>query len=528
MRDTVIFSAYTALEKDHMVARTLRRITLSKKAKTLVLFALIFGLYFSSVPKYLTSKLHSANLTAVSVTMSTSKLSFKGLVAAGNTAGSSVVTLQSSGAPSVSTANLFVGDSVRIGDTITAGLYTVTGINSSTQFELASGLSATDFQTGDMIVSTRAAALTVRFTTASAIANGAFRILVPASAANNNDGLPDHLGFDFGGSFVTPTVTCPADVANFDFVGGTASPDAVTLNSIHYHAYTCRYSGTGTVGQVFNGGLNFATISAVINPAATTGHAVGTADQYKVIVQNLNGSAAGDTALDSTSVTLAPIEGVRVTATVDPTLQFSIAGVATGDTNCLPGPGTTVDTTATGGNIIPNVPLGTVAIGTFTNAAQLLTVSTNAANGYAVTTQENDQLKTTTAACVDAGTDLYGAGNGCIPDVGSGSETGVGINWSTPGNVATKGFGYTMAAGTAQLGNMTNYYNSGGSSCGGTNFCARKFPDNQNGEVPQRIFFSTTVRDTDTAYVCYRAVVGVTQEAGDYTNNITYTATGLF
>ncbi len=501
----------------------MKGLALSKKAKTLLIFGVFSLLYASEVPKYLSEKLRSANLTSVSVTMSTSKLSYKAVLAAGNTAGSSVVTIAGTG-PSTTTTNLFTGDSVLIGSGGTAHTYSVNDISSSTQIALTSGLFASDISAGNLVIASRSAALSVRFKPASAVANGAFRILVPAAATTNNDGIPDHTGFDFG--VATPTVTCPADVgATYDFAAGTASPDAVTLNTVHYHAYTCRYSGAGSVGQDFTGDLNIATISAVINPAPANGHSAGTADQYRVIVQQLSGSDSGDSTVDSTTVSLAAIEAVRVTASVDPILQFSIQGVTASSSIC--GITTTVDTTATGGNVLPNVPLGTLGISSFTDASQLFTVSTNALNGYAVTALENDQLtKPGSNPCADSGVDGYGAGNGCIPDVTGGSETGTGLNWSS---TATKGFGYTLQGGSVPNGFIEAYYSAGTSSCGGTGtYCARKFPDNQNGEPAQRLFFSTTSRDTDTVNVCYRAVISTSQDSGSYQNNVTYTATATF
>lgn len=168
--------------KAEMQARKKMNVMGYKQAMLLVIFALVAGLYVTGAPLLLTKKLHSANLTAVSVLLSTSKLSYKGILAAGNTLASSVVTIANTGAPSISTTNLFTGDSVRIGDLGTASLYTVTGIPTSTQFQLGSGLDSTDFQTGDLVYATRSAVVTTKFITASAIANGAFRILIPAAA----------------------------------------------------------------------------------------------------------------------------------------------------------------------------------------------------------------------------------------------------------------------------------------------------------------------------------------------------------
>ena len=483
--------------------------------------------FFTTIPQEIVSKLYSANLSNVSVVMSNSKLSFVGKLASGNSVGSSVVSIATSGAPSTSSANLFPGDTVWIGDGATGSTYTVSSVVSSgtaDNFKVSTALDATDADAGDLVIASRSATLTLNVTTTGAISNGAIRVLVPAAANSSvsSDGLPDTTGFDYGTA--TPTVTCPTDTTGYDFVTGTATATAVTIGSTTYHAYTCRYSGTGATSTQFNASTTQMSIASVINPAPNSTHTVGTADPYKIIVQNLNGSALGDVAIDSTTVTVAPIEAVRVTASVAPILQFSIGGVASSTSIC----GTTTNVTTT-----PSlVPFGELAISSFMDAAQTFGVSTNAQNGYAVTARENDQLtRLGTASCVDAGTDGYGAGNSCIPDVSTGfSESGTGVEWNS---TTSKGFGYTLqyigGNGTFAKTNLNTYYDAGGSSCGaGGKFCARKFADAQNGEAAQTLFSYGSTSDSHNVAICYRAVVASNQESGDYENNITYTATAVF
>ena len=164
---------------------------------------------------------------------------------------------------------------------------------------------------------------------------------------------------------------------------------------------------------------------------------------------------------------------------------------------------TDVTTTATG------VPFGTMALNTFKTLAQTLTVSTNAASGYAVTTIENDQLGK------DGGTSTFIADTPC--DTGPCTHT-TQQDWETATN---NGFGYSLDNDDAAA--IDFEYNSAGT------FDAKQFPSTADGsEDPESLFSSTTVANAENANVCYRLSIGATQAAGDYENNITYTATATF
>lgn len=456
---------------------------------------------------------NSLNLTSVSDTLSTSRLSFVARLGAGNTVGSSIITIDTTqGAyESTSSANLFSGDTVRIGNGAAMGSYTVTGAPSISTFTTSAGLSSGQTTAGMFVIATRSATHTVAFTSATAVPNGAFRVLIPAVSvtANAADGIPDNAGFDFGTT--TPTVTCPADVgATYDFVSGTATASAVTIGSTKYHAFECRYSGTGSVGQAFTG----FTINSLINPAAKINHVEGTSDSYVFIVQNLDFNNV--TTYDSTSGAISVVESVRVTATVDPQITFRIGGVNSGTSAC--GVSTGVTTTSA------TVPFGSVSISSFTNAAQYVNVSTNATNGYAVTAIENDQLGKAGNACVGAGPTFA---NPCIPDSAGDNAamtSSVSDKWDS---TTTKGFAYSLQDPNSST-TEAFAYNLGTGNCSGASFCARKFADAENSGTAQTIFSGTTVADNQNVYVCYRIVIGASQQAGDYTNNITYRATATF
>lgn len=473
---------------------------------TLVLLLVAVGIY-SDVS-------HSASLTSVSVTLSNSRPSFVGALASGNSVGSSQITLKGTGYPSTTSDGLVQGDTLRIGNAGSLASHTVTSVVSSTVVNITPALASGDTEEDDNVIATSSGSLTVKFTTANAISNGRFRILVPALTDNTNaaDGIPDQGKFDFSTS--TPTVTCPSDISGYDFVTGTASASAITVNSVDYHAFECAYSGAGGVGTAFDDSSNDAIdISSLINPAPDSGHSVGTADSYSVIVQHIDSSFATQ---DTTTAAVGVIEAVRVTASVAPQISFTIGGVASGNSTYC---NLTTDVTTTAAA----VPFGELSISSFTEAAQSLTVSTNASNGYAVTAVENDQLGLDGAACSGDNT-----GADCIPDsVGDGSNMShtAPEEWSS---TSVKGFAFTLDENAASALSPSFEFDTNSGNCDGTGDCFRQFADAENSQAAQTIFSATSTADSQAIYLCYRAIVSSTQSAGNYENYITYTATATF
>lgn len=476
--------------------------------KKLVALLVIFGCLI--VTGGHVEKSQSANLTSASVTMSNSRLSFSGALAAGNTVGGSSATITTSSWASISTAQLVYGESVLIGEAGSLGSYTVTEVVDADTFSVTPVLASGDADSGDHVIATSSGNLRVRFTTANAIPNGRFRILVPALADNTNaaDGLPDQSYFDFGSS--APTVTCPDDISGYDFVAGTASASAITISGTDYHAYECAYSGNGAIGTAFDGTTNdYIEISNIINPAPASGHTTGTADSYNIVIHQINSSFA---VADSVTTAVGVIEAVRVTATVAPQISFTIAGVSSSTSTC--GISTGVTTTAS------TVPLGELSIGSFTHAAQTLTVSTNATNGYAVTAIENDQLGLDGGTCTGDNT-----GADCIRDA-AGDNAAMSHTASDEWALtATKGFGYTIH--NSDAASVAFEYTTATGNCAGA-YCARQFADAEDSQTPVTLFSSSTVADSQNVNVCYKAVISSTQSAGAYDNYITYTATATF
>lgn len=464
-------------------------------------------------------KADSANLTIVKDTLQTSRLSFAGRVIAPTVAGSSQVFIYTTGTSefySISTAGLKVGDSLVIGGTNT---YTIASIVADNQFNLTTTLAAGDADDLDSIYLKIRPQHVITFNTTSAIANGFFRVLIRSAATNFNNNIPDATGFDFGGGTVD---LAASPSANYTFntstgMAATVSGTGACTTPANFHCFEFHYSGTGAVGTPIMLTIgNTDGSDTPIAPAPASTHTEASADTYTIYVQNFD---SGDdpsavTPIDQTTGKVGLIESVRVTATVDPSITFTIAGVTSGGYTCATVDAGTdnlidIDTT-TGSNAPLAVPFGSLSLNTFKDAAHLLTVTTNAVNGYIVTAQENDQLGK------DGGTSPF------IPDTSGDSGTAtesVSDTWDTA--TGNPGFGYTLksvAGATVPFDSTTAIFNT------------RRFPSIADADSPlvQTIMSNTAPTDTDQINVCYRISVDASQAAGDYENQITYTATASF
>lgn len=458
------------------------------------------------------SSVHAVALTSVKDTLQSSRLSVHARVdSTGTAVGSSNVKVitsagldsASSQANTISTANLKPGDSLTIG----TGTYTVVGLaTDGINFTVTPVLLSGDADNTDPIYLNIKPQHVVTFSTPTAVANGFFQVLLPADTTTPNNGLADDAGYDFN----TTVDVVASDVGVYNFVTGVATAAGATgcTAPADYHCFEVHYSGPGSIGQAISITIgNTNGTNTPISPATDTTHTEGTADSYPIIVKNFAASANPNSAspIDSTRVQVAHIESVRVTATVNPSIDFTIAGVASGVSRC----GATTDVTTTA----LSVPFGTMGLNTFKNLAQQLTVSTNAASGYVVTVSEDDELGkdgATTPFIIDA------LGNG-----GNMLET-TSAEWTTAG---VNGFGYSIQNIDAFA--VPFQYTTATGFCTGT-FCARQFANITAAETPQTIMSSTGIADVEDIYVCYRLGVGGTQAAGDYENQITYTATGTF
>jgi len=510
-----------AKQKEKLYCKCMKLKLAIRLAILFVVGAVVFGLLYAM------QQAQSANMTSVSVRLSTPRLSFRGELNGSNTVGSSVVYLETApgsvaaGVTSTSSANLFEGDTVLIGasqykvaSVSGAGAFTITGLSTTPGINT---LQTGDSDDADQVIATRSASLSVGFTTVSAITDGTFRVLVPAASSNYNDSLPDSTGWDYGTTVdANVTVTCPTNITGYTFSAGTGAAGSVTRDGVTYHAFECAYTGAGGNGSDFTLATNPITIDSLVNPSPASDHSEGYADTYKIIVEQLD---SGSSIIDQTTVDVAVIESVRVTASVPPQITFRILGLASAASYC--GITTSVPTTPT------LVPLGELLIDSFKYAAQELVVSTNANNGYTVTASADNQLHRVGETCVGDADESTG---GCIKDSEGDTSTMTHTTADLWTSTATKGFGFTLADNTVGTSDLAFEHNSSTGGCNGASGnCWRQFADLEDSQSPQTLFSSSTVVDTDSAYVCYKAIVSATQQAGsDYSTAVTYRATASF
>lgn len=476
--------------------------------KYLFLFFLL-SITFLAAKKYV---VFSGEFTSTSATLNNARLSFVSALEGAQTTGSSLVTIDTANYPSESVLQLQNRDNVLINDTVYTIGTTVDDTNDDT-FNLTAGLDASDVTDNAVVYASQSASLTVRLTTISALSGGSFRILVPAANDDGTDhnNVPDSGGFDFG-VFPTASITCPitASYGAFTATSTPADTSGIIVDGVKYHSFVCSYSGVGAVGTPFDGTTEEAfVISNLINPAPKVGtgdHVLGQADTYAVIIQQLD---AGGTVIDQTLTKIGVVDAVKVSASIAPQLTFTIAGINAGSSAC--GVTTDVNTTAL------TVPFGDLTISSFTDAAQRLSVVTNAIGGYSVTAAEDDQVGREANACAGDGS----ASITCIVDASvTGASHTTSADWTDAGTYP--GFGYSLASA---VGSPTLAFTYNESS---RTFSAKQFADLAATESVQTIFSKSTVSSNDAVDVCYRISPAATNAAGNYENYLVYTASATF
>ncbi len=458
----------------------------------------------------------AGTLTNAYATLSNPRLSFRALTTAGG-AGTSGITISSSALyPDHNTNHLFPGDSVCFTQAYPAGClgatsYTVATISGATTFSVSSPLT-TSVDAAGYAISTQSGNLTLTFTLASTIpVGGNIRITLPiaGSGQNVNDGFPDTGTSNTTGGFDLNRLTGTS--VNVSSTGGTCTDGWNT-------PVIATASGTITITKATSpcaGATMTIIIPNLVNPTPfITNHTQGTPDIYKIAVETRDG---GGGILDTTKVTVAPLEGVFISATIDQTLSFTISGI-TADSGSYCGvtrTGASVDSTPW------SIPWGTIAaFDTFLDAQQMLQVSTNASGGYTVVIEANDQMGRDGKVCpgTAAGeTDL------CIKDTLCDSgpcDFQTAQNWVTG---TSNGLGYTMASVSGTV--VPFFYNEKTRA-----YSAKQLPDQEVPEAKQIIMQSSTpvAASSSQAYICYRISVSGTQPAGYYYNKVKYTATARF
>jgi hypothetical protein len=232
------------------------------------------------------------------------------------------------------------------------------------------------------------------------------------------------------------------------------------------------------------------TIADVTNPSSSGSQTI-----------NITTYNSSDTELENAQVMVAIVDSVTVSATVNASLTFTVSAVNSGTTvNGVDTTGTSTSTT---------IPFGDLTVNASSTIAQELHVTTNASAGYTVTVQQNHNLLS------DNGADIDSFNNGT-------PATSSAIAWQDPsgtlGDEATYGhFGLTTDDTSL----------SGGSGFGSVNY--KGF----DGTNAIEVMYHNGPADGSTqniglAKVAYTVMITGLQEAGDYTNTLTYICTPTY
>ncbi|MEK7473053.1 MAG: hypothetical protein AAB625_03385 [Patescibacteria group bacterium] len=494
-----------------------------KKIVFLALFLVSLALFYRLfIPQ---KKTHSANFTSASATLSNARFSYKAGVASG-TSGQSVVTIDASGNADNDTNHLFPKDVVCFPGTLETGClgnvnYTVANISSTTVFNTTTALSST-LEATAYAVATQSGSLSLAFTTVTEIpSNGDIYVTIPAvnTTGRTADGIPDTAatvatnGFDIGTIATTDISVTGCTNGNWtvaSVTAGTASADHIIL--INRATTACAASTAITV--------TIDSAPGIINPAPLTTHTQGQADSYQINIKSRDGS---DNTLDNSDVSVSPVEGVLISATIDETLSLTVAGISadSGSYCGITRTASSPDTTAT------SVPWGTLSptyLAATHNTQQQITVSTNASAGYKLYAEENDQMGKDGVACTGA---TAGASVNCIQDTtcdATGCTHQTLRDWGAdPASYPGLGYSLDDVSGTDALFE----YNDTAAT-----FNAKQFADQEASEsrsaTTAHLMTNSVPVDGSSAYVCYRLDITATQPAGYYYNKVKYTAIPTF
>lgn len=326
----------------------------------------------------------------------------------------------------------------------------------------------------------------VPFVGAASLANAKDRLSTSAPAVSATHNLSFQTGVPLGvGDKIR--VSFPAGFTNI-IDANVSCPGASTASASGQDAIC---TATGLIGA----GVLAITIASVNNPATSSSYLIEIATE----------DADGDI-LEKSSVMISIIQQVTVTATVNSTLAFVVSGKDSG--SVVNGITTTSTSTAT------SSPFGILAAGATSTVAQDLSVSTNAANGFVVTVFQDQELHNNSGSTINSF-------NNSADNTGSTTPQ----SWTEPLAVLDQTHTYGHMALT--ISDADILANGGPFSFSGSLFAGL------SGTSSMEIMRHTgpadgAAADKGLASVLYAAKISALQEAGDYTNTLTYVCTPTY
>jgi len=350
----------------------------------------------------------------------------------------------------------------------------------------------------------------VTFTTVSQIpANGFVRLTFPAPSGldSHNYASPSSSTFQFNNLAVSQ-INVTSTPANWN--------TSISGSSITNSTAVILLKTTAVVpgGSVISIGL-----PNLINP--TTAQAVSggvlNSDQWKVKIQTED---ASNNILDGpTNVVVNTLAAITVTATVDSTFTMTIQG----QTGTICGD-SSVGTT--GGMAAPSataVDLGFITSSAINITSQLITITTNAGNGYSITATSSGHL-------------IDGANGAFFPDANTGNS-GLGLNGNnSPAPAAitagTAAFGIHPCTAASGGANVAAIWGASNGTAGGS---GNKYANPWNAYNSGNIYTytlssypSNPPAAATTTYVEYAATASSTTPSGTYSTAYTFVGTPTF
>ncbi len=444
-------------------------------------------------------KINIVKALEIKVFPENSRLSFRGALATGNLAGTSLITIKEATDAanhiySVDSGQLVNGDIIAIGSVGYVAATTSAKLRSN---EIAlSGTITEDNNDENTAVVYQAKGKIKILVSGTIAANDKLVFFLPIgteAATTYNDSLPDQDGFDFNAN---PSLTCPA--------GFTAETPVAATSDAPYHTFTCTNGATEVTLTEAE-----CTIENLINPTGSNNEA----SIVKIMAQQVDSL---DTVLTTKMANVGFTGAVKMTVRIAPQLTFKIEGIANNQTAC----GSTTNVTTTG-NLVA---FGTIDAVTPKDAAQKITVTTNAAGGYVISAVSVDQMSLDGAGCAGAGT----GNTSCI--VGHGTA-GTPSAWES----GTGGrFGFTMNVVTGDTyqndgsPNVLTAFSYNGARAANTTAGWSSFADAEASESALPIITNLKSTNGDEVDVCYRILAASDTAPGDYQTAITYTITASF
>lgn len=225
----------------------------------------------------------------------------------------------------------------------------------------------------------------------------------------------------------------------------------------------------------------------VVNPATVQSY------EFRITVANPT--------TDSGRTRVAIVDNVTVTAIVNTTFEFVVSGLAT--STVVNGTSTTGSTTAT------QIPFGVLNANQIYTMAQQLNVTTNAANGFVVTVEQDGNLRSSTGADIDG--------------FSNGTNVNTPTAWSAPSNslLLENTWGHWGLTSNDINLNAGEFIGSGGRWVAASTTPRQVFSHNGPSDG--------TTQNAGLALIGYQVQISPLQEAADdYITTLTYIATPTF